>query len=295
METQGMTALMSAFARAHHAQREGVKVLDDSMARHLLGADYERIAHHLRQGAEFFYPGAPDDSETLLRRIVDERLSPAPLGRAAFAEASLRRAAAIGAMQYIILGAGLDSFALRQPEWARSLEIFELDLPAASEEKRCRIAQANLTPPQNLHQLPADLSLPGWSRCLLNCKRFQRGRIGFCSLLGVSYYLPCSSLADLIAELAGLLQPGSALVLDYASERPQDGRAELAAAAGEPMRAAYACDEMTQLLADRGFLIYEHLTPGEMTAQYFSDYNRAHPSQPLRAQSGTNYALAVRH
>ena len=68
----------------------------------------------------------------------------------------------------------------------------------------------------------------------------------------------------------------------------------LAGGAGEPMQASYSYPELEALLAEHGFLIYEHLTPQEITAQYFADYNRANPEHPMSAQNGVNYCLAVR-
>lgn len=83
---------------------------------------------------------------------------PTPLGRAAFAETALANAAALGAEQYLILGAGYDTFAYRQPAWAEKLTVFELDRTAALEEKRGRLDRVGVTVPDNVHPIGADLA-----------------------------------------------------------------------------------------------------------------------------------------
>jgi len=93
MEQKNMTALISAFAR-------------------------------------FFNPAFQGTQTQALRWIVDNYLSPTPLGRAAWAERALRTSVRIGAAQYLIIAAGYDTIAYRQPAWATGLQIFELDLPA---------------------------------------------------------------------------------------------------------------------------------------------------------------------
>lgn len=68
----------------------------------------------------------------------------------------------------------------------------------------------------------------------------------------------------------------------------------LAGAANEKMLSSYSCSEMEQLLSKHGFLIYEHLTPHEMTEQYFEIYNNANPEHRMMAFDNVNYCLAVR-
>lgn len=303
MEQKSMTALVSAFARAYHSQNNTVTIFNDSLARQLLGEEqYAGIAKSMEEGISFFNPSFTGTKEEALRWIVDSQLSPSPLGRAAFAEKSLECAVFLGARQYLILGAGYDTFAYRQPQWAKSLRIFEIDHPAAAKDKRDRLAASEISVPDNVRFLTADFAQDGWQTPLKAHADFHADQTSFCSVLGVSYYLSENAWKGLLLALRNLLPEGSSIVFDYpdetshttqASNRSQK-QAALADGANETMTAGYSYEKMERLLGDCGFLIYEHLTPEEMTRQYFSDYNRANPDHTMTAFDHVNYCLAVR-
>lgn len=298
-----MTAKISAFARAYHARHYDVKIFDDPLAAALLSEEeYGQVAAHMTAGLPFFNPSFTGTPEEGLRWIVDNQLSPSPLGRAAFAERALQTAVRVGAAQYLILGAGYDTFAWRQPDWADALQIFELDRPETGADKRQRLAAAGLEQPGNLTFVEADFAQPGWTDALRQCPAFSDRKITFCSLLGLVYYLTRRDFEGLVDALGALLPAGSALAFDYpdgdsggeqAGEQDRKQR-QLAGGAREDMRTGYAYAELEALLAARGFLIYEHLTPEEITAQYFAAFNRAHPDHPMRALDNVNYCLAVK-
>lgn len=296
MQTTSMTALVSAFVRAYHSTQDGGEVFDDPLARALLtGEEYEGISRQMAGGVEFFQPGFRGTGEEALDLIVRRHLAPSPLGRAAFAEAALANAAALGAEQYLILGAGYDTFAYRQPAWAEKLTVFELDRPAALEEKRGRLDRAGVTLPDNLCFIGADLSGVGWGRALEAHPAFSRKKISFCSLLGLVYYLSAPDFAALLDTLKELLPRGSALAFDYPTAGDVPSRqALLAGAAGEAMRADYDPMALENLLSGHGFLAYEHLNPAGITERFFGAWNHAHPDRPMEAQPGVNYCLAVR-
>lgn len=112
MKETNMTALVSAFARAYHARADGPKVFDDPMTESLLApGEFEKIFRSMSAGIQFFnsaFQGSPDEA---LRWIVGHQLAPTPLARASFAETALENAVRLGARQYLILGAGYDTFA----------------------------------------------------------------------------------------------------------------------------------------------------------------------------------------
>ncbi len=139
MEKQSMTALVSAFSRAYHSENNRHKIFDDSIARLLLSEEeYDQIGKSMSAGISFFNPGFEGKSGEALRFIVDNQLSPSPLGRAAFAEKALGNAVRIGARQYLIFAAGYDTFAYRQPKWAEKIQIFEIDHPLTADDKQNR-------------------------------------------------------------------------------------------------------------------------------------------------------------
>lgn len=159
MEQKSMTALVSAFSRAYHSENNDVKIFNDSVARLLLSEqEYSLIEKSMAQGIQFFNPGFSGSNVEALRWIVDNQLSPSPLGRSAYTEQALKNTVKFGAKQYLIFAAGYDSFAYRQPEWASRLQIFELDHPLMNMEKQKRINSIYENKPDNLTYLPVDLT-----------------------------------------------------------------------------------------------------------------------------------------
>lgn len=303
MQQASMTALVSAFSRAYHSENNDIKIFDDSVAGSLLSEEeYNQIAKSMTQGIQFFYPGFTGSDADALRWIVDNQLSPSPLGRSAFTEQALRNAVNHGAIQYLIFAAGYDSFAYRQPEWASQLQIFELDHPLMSEEKQSRINRIFKEKPDNLTYLPVDLAVTTIDEYLFANTAFDRSRLSFCSLLGISYYLSKESFIDLIASISKLVCSGSTIVFDYPDQDTYTAKAGerakkqvmLAGQAGEAMLASYSYSDMETLLLNCGYLINEHLEPQEITERYFSVYNQANPQHIMSAFDNVNYCLAVK-
>ena len=303
MEQKSMTALISAFSRAYHAENNEVKIFDDSIAKKILtDEEYAQISKNMADGIHFFNPSFVGTPEMALRWIVDNQLSPSPLGRAAFTETALKTAVSIGAKQYLILGAGYDTFAYRQPGWAETLEIFLIDHPATAHDKKLRLEMASIPKPKNVHDISADFKSKQWWTELAENIAFSRGKVSFCSILGVSYYLSKQTFTDLISTVSSLLEKGSTIVFDYPDENSYTSKAGarakkqrmLAGAANENMLASYSYHEMEHMLSDCNFLIYEHLTPEEITKQIFRDYNLANRMHPMEAFDNVNYCLAVK-
>lgn len=303
MEQKSMTALVSAFSRAYHSIQNSEKIFDDYLAKKILTEDeYEQIASNMSKGIGFFNPSFVGTQEEALVWIVNNQLSPSPLGRAAFAEKLLENAVQIGAKQYLIFAAGYDTFAYRQPNWASKIEIFEIDHPATGEDKQKRVQSVASEMPTNLHYVSADFREKNWQSNLLGCAEFDSSKISFCSLLGISYYLPKQVFKETINTISSFVPKGSSIVFDYPDEDTYTDKAgeqtkkqvAMAALAKEKMLASYSYMELEKLLADSNFLIYEHLTPDEITKQYFKKYNEANPNHQMKAFDNVNYCLVVR-
>ena len=298
-----MTALVSAFARWYHTAHNTVKVFSDDLAYSML-SEQERagIAANMGKGIGFFNPDFMGTEEEALRWVVDNQLSPSPLGRASFCEQQLRNAVYTGTRQYIIMAAGYDTFAYRQPPWAAALQIIEMDHPATACDKQKRLAAAKIDVPANVTYVAADFASGPWHTALTECSKFDKSKITFCSLLGIAYYLTAEQFVDILRTLSSILPKGSALVFDYPDQDSYTDRAGgrakkqamLAGAANEKMLASYAFSEIEALLAANGFLAYEHLTPDEITSQYFDAYNKANPTHQMTAFDNVNYCLAVK-
>lgn len=303
MEQRSMTALISTFARWFHSQYHGAKVFDDTKASVFLTADEKTaIAERMMKGIAFFNPTFKGTSEEALRWIVDNQLSPSPLGRAAFAEWHLQNAVRLGAKQYLIFAAGYDSFAYRQPEWATSIEIFEIDYPTTAQDKMERLQSAGILVSENVHYASVDFNQNNWAQALLSNVAFKKEVLSFCSLLGISYYLSAERFEQMIRILSEILPAKSSIVFDYPDQDTYTAKAGertkkqtmLAAGANEAMHASYHYADMEKLLEKHGFLVYEHLEPREITKQWFSQYNRNNPEHIIMAFDNVNYCLAVK-
>ncbi len=136
------TAVGVAMLRAAHMLFDGLpRILDDSVVVALLGPG---TVAHIRERA----PAYREARAMALRTHV--------LLRSRFAEERLRDALERGVTQFVALGAGLDTFAYRQPPWARALRIFEVDHPASQAAKRERLAEAGIDVPANVVYAPID-------------------------------------------------------------------------------------------------------------------------------------------
>ncbi len=298
----GLTALIAAFGRAYHSQYDSPKIFDDYLAKELISPEeLAQISGHMVQGFSFF--GKETDQTVLytpeqkLQWITQVHLSPTPLARAGYCERVLLHELVLGVNQYVILGAGLDTFSLRHPELKDSLDIFELDLPAAQEFKKQRLSLAGLTAPANLHWVPSDFTDAAFYPALLE-EGFNPSRQTFFSLLGVSYYLTKADTKGLLQQLFADAPAGSSIVFDYADEtlfdtKGRSNRVEnmvhMAAAAGEPMKACYAYEELEKLLEEAGLHIYEHLSPAAIQERYF-----ANRTDELSAFETIHYIHAVK-
>lgn len=297
-----ITSLVSAFGRAYHSQYDSPKIFDDHVAQKLITPEeFADISRNMVQGIAFFNPEIADrhkdDPDAILRWINQVQLSPTPLARAAYCEAIVQHELSLGLKQYVILGAGLDTFAYRHPELGGQLEIFEVDAPATQAFKQQRLSGAQLTVPGNLHMVPMDFT-GGFAYPSLLAQGFDPDVKTLFSLLGVSYYLTKEENARLIIELFANLPAGSSIVLDYADERLWEeqglsGRVgkmvQMAAIGGEPMQSCFTYAEMERLMADAGLLIYEHLSPEAIQDRFFG--NR---SDDLAAFETIHYIHAVK-
>jgi len=299
MEHKINTSLVSAFARAYHSKNSSIKVFDDSIAYDLIGKeDYDLIGENMSKGIRFFNPQFIGSDSEALRWIVDHQLAPTPLGRAAYCERMLENAVKMGASQYLIFASGLDSFSYRQPDFAKSLKIFELDLPVTLVDKQQRVKKAKLSEVKNLTRINVDFTKTDWGFTLADQCNFNSNEISFCSLLGISYYLEFNDFEKMISTISQLTAEGTTIVFDYPEEKdPSDQSIKqqlLAKEAGEKMIGNYSYSTIEKMLEQNGFLIYEHLDPDQITQQIFNCYNLANPDHTITAFRNVNYCLAVK-
>lgn len=208
----------------------------------------------------------------------------------------LQNAVLSGAEQYVILGAGMDTFAFRNGEMLNRIDVFEIDHPSTQQFKLNRIQAANWRIPHNLYYVPADFSADDFATRMKQTA-FDSSKRTFFSWLGVTYYLSKEHIQQMLKAIASVAPPGSSIVFDYADEHLFDAAktvkrvqhmVAMAQAAGEPMKSCYRYRELEAALEQAGLLIYEHLTPEQIEEKYFQ--NR---SDYLHAFENINYVLAV--
>jgi len=264
------TALGVAALRAtHRLVDQEPWLLDDPIAIRLLepGAASrlpasERIQHPLARGLR---------SHVLLR--------------SRYAEDRLEEAVATGVRQCVLLGAGFDTFAYRQPAWASALRIFEVDHPASQAAKRDRVRAAGLETPPNLVHAPIDFESVSLEAGLRSAG-FDAGKPAFFSWLGVTMYLTRPAI-DAVLRFVGSLPVDSRMVLTFAQPETEEDRgaaslADLAASAGEPWFTRFTPEELKDTLRRAGFSAVHILSPEEASARYYQGRADALPP-PRRA------------
>ena len=290
-----MTALVSTFAKAFHYRNSNSHVFEDPLAEKILSEqDYKAISQNMTQGIAFFAPDFQGTKEEALQFIVEHQLAPSVLARSAFCEHEIRKAIENECLQIVIYACGYDTFSLRIRE--PKLKVFELDKPEMIEDKQRRIIQAGLESVCQTERIGCDLSDPAWKNTLVQAG-YDPQLLSFGSLLGIIYYLSKKEFRSLIQSIASISCPGSYICFDY--PLLEDGitsqcTRELAAGAGEPMKARYSFDELSDLLSQAGFQICKHLNPSEMTDAFFAEYNCQNPEHTMTAPEGTAYCLAVK-
>ncbi|EEL81372.1 O-methyltransferase [Bacillus cereus AH1271] len=296
-----VTSLVSAFGRAYHSEFDCPKIFDDYVAKDFISKkERNEIEMNMVQGIHFFNTDIAqqfrDNPKEVLKWITQVQLSPTPLARAAYCERVLLHEIALGAKQYVILGAGLDTFSFRHRELENEIEIFEVDHPSTQAFKIQRVKEVEYETPRNLHFVSMDFT-KGFSKQTLVNEGFENKKTFF-SLLGVTYYLTKEELSSLIEYLFEMIPEGSSIVFDYPdenlfTEKGLSNRVEnmvkMATVGGEPMKSCFSYTEMEALLEKAGLLIYEHLSPEDIHTLYFEGRN-----DYLKAFETVHYVHAVK-
>ncbi len=260
------TAELAAAIRAVHLRRAQHPVFRDELAMGMLGPFWRTVA-----------------SSRLLRWIVIDGLlgrlepvSPEVLLRARFGEDRVRDAVAGGIDQYVIIGAGYETFAMRRRDLAGALRVWELDLPATQDLKRRRMRKAGLEEPGEVTYVAVDLTAETLKDALER-SGFDAGRPALFSWFGVTYYLDEEAIRRTLGTIVHAMAPGSSIMFDYLADpaftpapwRHLQGRlTDFVARRGEPWVTSYPPHEVPGFLEELGFARVEHLEPGEIGAAF---------------------------
>lgn len=257
------TALATAYARAYHQVVDEPRVFTDPLAERILGVTDAELATLDTAGPD--HPGHAGASHRPRRLFI--------AARARFAEDAIRDAVAAGTRQAVILGAGLDTFACRNP-YPR-LRVFEVDHPGTQAWKRDRLAAAAITPPETLTFAPVDFETETLASGLA-AAGFDRSAPAIFVWLGVVVYLTSAAIDATLDYLAGQATPTD-LVLDYGTPpaTPADHtalrvRAARVAALGEPWLSYFTPADITARLRRYGFTHIEDHPAQNLITTYTS-------------------------
>jgi methyltransferase (TIGR00027 family) len=218
------------------------------------------------------------------------------VARARLVEDLVGERAAGGVTQYVILGAGLDTFAERRPDLCARLLVFELDQPATQEWKRRRLVELGIGVPEWLRLVPTDFESDARWWDAMCAVGFDAERPAVVASAGVTMYLTKDATAATLRRLAGLAG-GSTVVMSFllpvelADEADRAGletSARGASASGTPFVSFFTPDEMVAMAHQAGFAGARHVSGRELAAQYFGGR-----TDGLRPSSGEDFLVAA--
>jgi methyltransferase (TIGR00027 family) len=218
------------------------------------------------------------------------------VARARFIEGLVAEQAAHGVAQYVLLGAGLDTFAQRRPQVASRLRVFEIDQPGHQAWKRQRLIELGFGIPDWLRLVPVDFEANGswWQQ--LAAAGFDPGQPAVVASTGVSMYLSKDATAATLRQLAALA-PGSTVamtfllpseLLDDADRSGFQASRNGARASGTPFISFYTPQEMLALAREAGFKDARHVSGASLAERYFADR-----TDGLRPSSGEDFLVAT--
>ena len=277
----GLSAMAMAYARAYHATHDSSKIFDDFLADSLFTPEEHTQTEQTLPGLlKYLDPelaATNPDPATALAWVVQLTSGPITLGRSRYTEDSLEQAIRKGVRQYVILGAGFDTFAFRRTDLADRLQVFEFDHPATQAIKRDRVAAAGWSHPANLHFVPVDFAKESLAEAL-GRSPYDPGQLSFFSWLGVSFYLTPVVVFDTLRSIASTAVRGSTLVFDYLDTDafiPEKAAKRvhlmqwMARQLGEPMKAGFDPLALAADLDRLGLRLEENLDPATIEARYF--------------------------
>lgn len=278
------TALATSLMRAMHTRSDPRPIVRDPWGDRLMPATALSLVYQMVRARAPGLPEAPD-AETL-RRTIDTALRanvayPNVLMRSRFTEDALARAIAAGTRQYVLIGAGFDSYALRRAGPAAEVVVIEVDHPATQSFKRDCLAATGTVVPPPVHYVAADLAAEDLAT-VLRGSPLRADEPAFFAWLGVTMYLTREANLATLRAVADVAAPGSEAVFSYidqaffdghdaaANERTADLTA-MVAAAGEPFVSGFNPAKLAADLAPLGCTLLEDASDLDLVRRYDPD------------------------
>jgi methyltransferase (TIGR00027 family) len=286
-ENNYYNALVNGYYRSYHSQFDNSKIFDDYLAyQFLTEEEYAGFNNHFlmafKSGASALGSSFPND-KTALAWII-QHWSPLSLvvSRSRYAEDMLEEAIKMGVKQYVILGAGMDTFAFRRKDLLGTIKVFEVDHPQTQDLKRSRLDKLCVELPKELHFVPLDFKSDNFAT-LMNNSNYSLDEITFYSLLGVTPYLTQEEFFSTLRSIKELSMSGSEIVFDYCDKNAlliKEGSLNRAQAgimsikeAGKHNITAFDSSNLSEEIYSIGYSLCEHLSPLDIENRYFKNRN----------------------
>lgn len=274
------TALATSLMRAVHTRLDPNPLIEDPWGDRLVpesAREMLRRAALSRLEGDALKKALESPDSVLDHAMLHSRSYPNVVTRTRYAEDALEAAVESGVEQYVLIGAGFDSFALRRPPFAAALQIFEIDFPATQSLKIERIAACGVALPDSVHFIAVDLSQLSVAAALAR-SAFDPAKLTFFSWLGVTMYLTREANIATMNSLASCSPPGSEVVFTYLDERlflaQSESFRELqarVASIGEPFLSGFNPDSLAATLIGCGLSLIEDLDGSDTAHRYDKD------------------------
>lgn len=258
------TSRACARSRALHMRLDGKPwIYEDRLA-----ADLVDLDGHIADGFDLEVQKLPHIRSTRAAFVLRER----------YVEDELAKMVATGPVQYVVLGAGMNTFAHCHPEMGDRVHVFEVDHPETQTWKRKRLAEIGRIDPENLTYVPVDFETQQLGPRLYECG-FNPQKTALFGWLGVTQYLHEQAVLETFSSVARLAAPGSRVIVqgilkpELVPEQDRIGLErviELSAENGEPWLSFQDPVELAEFLLANGYSVVNHFRSEEATEWYFS-------------------------
>jgi methyltransferase (TIGR00027 family) len=281
------TAMMTAYMRAYHSMHDTPKIFDDFLANRLIPVEKQTLIEQYfdQYFEQYFSCGEQLNDSKHTETHFDRTTTSAYLmqatnviSRSRYTEDTLEKAVRQGVKQYVILGAGLDTFAFRRSDMMEQLEISEVDHPATQSFKLHRLAELVWGHPAKLHFIPIDFTKENLITALTRSSSYDPDVKSFFSWLGVTYYLTRDEVFATLRSITDIAPAGSTVVFDYLdtnafvpekSSQQMQKKLKFLRKIGEPMITGFNPSILAEDLARLGCCLHENLTPADIEERYF--------------------------
>jgi methyltransferase (TIGR00027 family) len=273
------SAMTTAYIRAYHSMYDTPKIFDDFLAYRLIPQEVRAL---IEQGMKKDKQLDESERTTVLSSdkttFASLMLSTNVLSRARYTEDALEKAVNQGIKQYVILGAGMDTFAFRRPDLMERLKVFEIDHPATQEFKLHRLAELGWGLPGNLHFIPIDFTKENLATVLTLSSPYDPNVKSFFSWLGVTMYLTRKEVFETLSSITNIAPEGSVVIFDYfdtdafipkKSSPKMQKKQEIFQKLGEEMITGFNPSTLAKDIEKLGLSLHDNLSQSDIEECYF--------------------------